>query len=212
MLNFISAFAVSFLGSIPLGSLNLTAIQIYLQSNFKSVVYFSLSASVIEFFYSYLAIKGEIYISENDFINSIFSYISILVFLLLGFSNLKSTNNSMTLEKISYQNSLLKFNYNQPIRKGLMLSVLNPQAIPFWIILSNFLKKEGLVQFQSVADILYYTMGVAFGTFFCLLTLTLFVGKILKQKNVRMVFLNKSIGVLLIAMGFIQIGKIIMER
>ena len=203
---------MSFLGSIPLGSLNLTAIQIYLKSDFKSVVYFSLSASIVEFFYSYLAIKGEIYISENNFINSIFSYISILVFLLLGFSNLKSKNNNINLEKISYQNSFLKFNYSQPIRKGFILSVLNPQAIPFWIILSNFLKKEGFVQFQSIADILYYTIGVAFGTFFCLLTLTLFAGKILKQKNVRMVFLNKSIGVLLIAMGFIQIGKIIMVR
>lgn len=203
---------MSFLGSIPLGSLNLTAIQIYLQSNFKSVVYFSLSASLVEFIYSYLAIKGEMYISENDFINSFFSYISILVFLLLGFSNLRSTNNNIKLEKISYQNSFLKINYNQPIRKGLMLSVLNPQAIPFWIILSNFLKKGGFVQLQTIADNLYYTMGVAFGTFFCLITLTLFAGKILKQKNVRMVFLNKSIGILLIALGFIQIGKIIFER
>ncbi len=203
---------MSFLGSIPLGTLNLTAIQIYLQSNFKSVVYFSLSASIVEFFYSYLAIKGEMYISENDFINSIFSYISILVFLLLGFSNLKSKNNRINLEMISHKNSFLKNNNNQPILKGFILSVLNPQAIPFWIILSNFLKKENFVQFQTFADILYYTMGIAFGTFFCLLTLTFFIGKILKQKNIQFLLLNKTIGILLIIMGLLQAAKIIIEH
>ena len=195
---------MSFLGSIPLGSINLTALQIYLKNNFRSVVYFSLSASFIEFFYSYFAIKGEILLSENIFLNYIFSYITMFAFFVLGVLNINAKEKSIIESNISLSHSYFKV-----IRKGFVLSILNPQAIPFWLVLSNFLEKQDLVKFHSTADMLYYTSGVAFGTFFCLLVFALFVGKILKQIQIRMKILHRAIGLLFISLALFQFGKIL---
>ena len=209
LLNFFTAFAVSFLGSIPLGSINLTALQIYLQTNFRSVVYFSLSASFIEFFYSYLAIKGEIILSQNITLNYIFSYITMFAFFVLGILNISSNEKGIVEEIIRVPNMSLSISNYNIIRKGFILSVLNPQAIPFWLVLSNFLEKQDLAKFHSTADTLYYTSGVAFGTFFCLLVFALFIGKFLKQRQIRMKFLNRAIGILFISLALFQLGKIL---
>ena len=200
---------MSFLGSIPLGSINLTALQIYLQTNFRSVVYFSLSASFIEFFYSYLAIKGEIFLSENIFLNYIFSYITMFAFFVLGILNISSKEKRTVEGIIRVPNMSLSLSYFHIIRKGFILSVLNPQAIPFWFVLSNFLEKQDLVEFHSTADTLYYTSGVAFGTLICLLAFALFVGKILKQRQIRMKILNRAIGILFFSLALFQFGKIL---
>ncbi|MBP7283986.1 MAG: LysE family transporter [Leptospiraceae bacterium] len=209
MFNFFIAFAVSFLGSIPLGSLNLTALQIYLQRQFSSVVYFSLAASIVELFYSYFAIEGEIFLSTNPFLNQIFSFITIIVFLFLGFINLTAKAKPISSESLHALNILFEPKKFYFFRKGLILSILNPQAIPFWLVLSNFLVNQDLVQFYSTANIIYYTLGVAFGTFFCLLTFALLAGRILKQKQIRMELLNRAIGILFIVIVFFQIGKMV---
>jgi len=199
---------VSFLGSIPLGSLNLTALQIYTYNIFKQVVYFALAASLVEFFYSYFAIKGEILLSQFPFVNQVFSYITIAAFIILGVINLSSKEKPISIQSLHALNFVfvpLDFRF---FRKGFVLSILNPQAIPFWLILSDFLVKQGFVEFNSKADTVYYTSGVALGTFFCLLVFAVFVGRILKQKQIRMEVLNRVIGVLFIVMGVFQIWKI----
>ncbi len=211
MLNFLISFVLSFLGSIPLGSLNLTALQIYIYNQFKQVVYFALAASLVEFFYSYFAIRGELLLSHYPFLNQIFSYITIAAFIILGVINLSSKEKPISIQSLHALNSVfvpLDFRF---FRKGFVLSILNPQAIPFWLILSDFLVKQGLVEFNSTADTLYYTSGVAFGTFICLLSFAVFAGKILKQKQIRMEILNRAIGSLFIAIAFFQIGRMVVE-
>lgn len=200
---------MSFLGSIPLGSLNLTALQIYIYNQFKQVVYFALAASLVEFFYSYFAIRGELLLSQYPFINQIFSYITIAAFLILGVINLSSKEKPISIQSLHALNSVfvpLDFRF---IRKGFVLSILNPQAIPFWLVLSNFLEGQDLVKFYSIADTLYYTSGVAVGTFFCLLAFAVFAGRILKQRQIRMEILNRGIGFLFIAIALFQIGKMV---
>jgi threonine/homoserine/homoserine lactone efflux protein len=200
---------VSFLGSIPLGSLNLTALQIYIYNQFKQVVYFALAASLVEFFYSYFAIRGEILLSQYPFLKQFFSYITIAAFIILGVTNLSAKEKPISIQSLHALNSVFVPLDVRFFRKGLVLSLFNPQAIPFWLVLSNFLEGQDLVKFHSTADTLYYTAGVAFGTFFCLLSFAVFAGRILKQKQIRMEILNRGIGFLFIAIAFFQIGKLV---
>lgn len=209
MLNFLIAFAVSFLGSIPLGSLNLTVLQIYLNHHFRSVVYFSFAAGLVEFFYSYVAVRGEVFLLENPNLNQVFSYITIVIFFFLGFINLLSKPKPVSSRTLDALNVIFEPNDFRFFRKGLILSILNPQAIPFWLVLSNFLGKRGLVQFNSIADTFYYTLGVAFGTSVCLIVFVFVAGTMVKQKQIRAEKLNRFIGLIFLSMGIFQLGKMI---
>lgn len=89
--------------------------------------------------------------------------------------------------------------------KGLILSLLNPQAIPFWLVLSNFLQKQGLVEFKTNADTVYYILGVSLGTFVSLVSFAFLLGKFFHRKKIDTYLLNRFIGSILIGMAIYQL-------
>ena len=161
---FLVAFAFSFLGSIPPGTINLSVLQLSLSGRMGAALRFCLAAAVVEYPYAYIALRFEKLITETPLIQNHFHLISALVMIFLGILGLYAHKSDNEKWK-NFQHS--------GFRKGVIISLLNPLAIPFWIGVTAYLKNEEWVVLSSELDIHLYVFGVSAGTFVLLAVLSL---------------------------------------
>lgn len=160
--NFFVAFVFSFLGSIPPGTINLTTLQLGLEKKINIAWRFAFAAAIMEYPYAWIAVEFNHYIVSQPIIISNFKLLSALVMLLLGALNLWSAYKATPIVK-RFQDS--------GIRKGLVLGILNPLAIPFWIGITAYLTAHGWISFSSPTGLHGYLSGVFLGAFCLLLSL-----------------------------------------
>ncbi len=151
---FLIAFIFSFLGSIPPGTLNLTVLRLGLEHKMSIAWRFALAAALIEYPYAWLALLFEDWITSSPAVVSNFALISGIVMLTLGVvtirTALKPAGDVGTVRESGF-------------RKGLVLSLLNPLALPFWIGITAYLKSQGWIALGSAAEIHSYLLGISLG-------------------------------------------------
>ncbi|MBL6449716.1 LysE family transporter [Fulvivirga sp. 29W222] len=164
------AFIFSFLGSIPPGSINLSVIQLSLDSRLSAALRFALAAALIEYPYAFIAVQFEGWITSSPVIINNFKLIAASVMLLLGVVNLwpQKKSPSKIMETIR----------NSGFRKGVIISLLNPLAIPFWIGVTAYLNHQGWINLETVDQVFVYVLGISVGTFFLLALLALLAKKL----------------------------------
>ena len=143
--NLIFGFVFSFIGSIPPGSLNLSVIQLSLQRQFSAAIRFGFAAAMIEFIYAAIAIKLQLYITSNPTIQSNFQLISASVLVILGFVNLATIKNKPG------KNGAKRGIEQSGFRRGILLSIANPLAMPFWIVVTSYLQSNSWINLDDVS-------------------------------------------------------------
>ena len=162
LLNFVMAFTFSFVGSIPPGTLNLTVLRLGLDNKIKVAWRFAFAASIIEYPYAWIALKFNQFIISSPFILDNLKLLSGIVMLLLGVLNLWSARKPTTFVN-RFEDSGL--------RKGIVLGILNPLAIPFWIGITAFLTAQGWIDLTTTPRVHGYLAGVFLGAFALLIAL-----------------------------------------
>ncbi|MEL7001970.1 MAG: LysE family transporter [Bacteroidota bacterium] len=176
---FIIAFFFSFIGSIPPGTLNLSVIQLSLDNKLKAAIRFSLAAAIIEFPYAFIAVKFENLITSSPIVLNNFKLIAAVVMISLG------TVNLITYSKPSTSDTLEKLKQSG-FRKGVILSILNPLAIPFWVGVTAYLNHQQWIVLTGNWSITIYVLGISFGTFSLLALLALlsqYLGGLFRKKS-----------------------------
>jgi threonine/homoserine/homoserine lactone efflux protein len=161
-------FAFSFLGSIPPGTINISVMQLSLNRQYWAALRFAMAAALIEYPYVLIAVVFETWITSSPMIIANFQIIGGSVMLLLGVINLWSSVNPSKLTK---KLELSGF------RKGLLISIANPLAIPFWIGVTAYLKSNGWVDTTDSAVYLY-ALAISLGTFVLLALVALLAKKV----------------------------------
>jgi threonine/homoserine/homoserine lactone efflux protein len=157
---FASAAAISSIGGLPLGTLNITAMFIAEHRGTSAALWFALGALLIEIVYVYLTLKLFEWLSTNAKVLTVIRWISIGVMLTIGIWLL--VENAHADMHISTESS--KAN---PFLTGLLLSALNPAQIPFWLGWNAVAIDRKLLQLQTPAT-LVWLMGIGTGTFMSL--------------------------------------------
>src|SRR5688572_5925833 len=134
--NFFLAFIFSFLGSIPPGTLNLTVLQLGLDKKINIAWRFAAAAALIEYPYAWLAVAFKNYITTSPVILDNFKLISAVVMITLGALNIWSAQRPTVFTE-KFQES--------GFRRGIVLSILNPLAMPFWIAVTAYLSVQGWI-------------------------------------------------------------------
>lgn len=160
--NLILAFVFSFLGSIPPGTLSLTMLQLGLEKRIRIAWRFALAAALIEYPYTWIAVAFENFITSSPVVLDNFKLITALVMMLLGVFNLWSTKRPTVFAK-RFQES--------GFRRGVVLGILNPLAIPFWIGVIAYLKVQGWIVLGSHQQLHSLLLGAALGGFTLLILL-----------------------------------------
>ncbi|MEQ8583960.1 MAG: LysE family transporter [Marinoscillum sp.] len=160
----IIAFVVSYLGSIPPGTINITSMQLSVQKHGRAAFFFALAASITEFVYAGVTVRFQIFLSEKPYFTENFQIITALAMLVLGIANLLTKTNSQSL--LSKSTALKGRN---GFKRGVILGVLNPLTIPFWLTVTAYLQNHRLISLSG-AHFWLYLCGISLGTFALLLT------------------------------------------
>ena len=191
--NFLYAFIFSFVGSIPPGSINLSVIEMGLEQKIKAAMRFSLAASLMEYPYAWLAVKFEQLITSSPLINENLHLISAIVMTLLGVIGLWPTSQAPSKFRQKYKNS--------GFRRGLLLGVLNPLAIPYWVGITAYLRSSNWIEVNSPAELHAYLFGVFLGALMLLIVLAQLSNKVM-QGFMQFPWIRKIPGTLLLVLGF----------
>ena len=81
---FFTGMLISFLGSLPLGTLNVSAMQIGIQENLKNAIRFSLGVALVEILYVRLSLTGIDWVIEHETLFNVLQWITVFIFIILA--------------------------------------------------------------------------------------------------------------------------------
>jgi threonine/homoserine/homoserine lactone efflux protein len=190
---FLVGLITSFIGSIPPGTLNILVLQLGLENKLRIAIRFALAVALIEYPYTWIAVEFEQLITSSPVIKENFQLLGASLMTILGIFALWAARKPSEFS-VKFQNS--------GFRRGLVLSILNPQAIPWWIALTAYLKVQGWILLDTTWRLHAYILGTAVGVFILLLLLALAARKISSQFQ-HSLALRLLPGVVLLVLGLL---------
>jgi threonine/homoserine/homoserine lactone efflux protein len=133
-----------------------------------------MAVTIIEYPYTWLAIQFEYWITSNPLIIENFQLLTAIVMTLIGIANLWSAQKPSRLTE--------KFQASG-FRRGLILSILNPLALPFWIGVTAYLKAQGWIDLSTTIRLHSYVLGTSVGVFVLLALFILLSKKLAGYAN-----------------------------
>lgn len=189
---FLLGFFFSFIGSIPPGTLNITVLQLGLEKKTNIALRFALAVAIIEYPYAWIGVQFEYYITSTPVVLDNFQLIAALVMTVLGIINLLPSREPKGFAK--------RFN-DSGFRRGIILSILNPMAIPYWMGFTAYLKVQGWIDLSTPGLLHSYVFGTAIGALALLTLLVIFAQRV--APYVQGSRLIKTIpGLVLLGLGF----------
>ena len=181
----------SFLGSIPPGTLNVCVLQLGLEKKIATALRFALAVSIIEYPYTWIGVQFEYWITSSPAIIENFQLITAIVMTIIGLLNIWSAQRPTEFATRFSESGF---------RRGLVLSILNPMAIPFWIGITAYLKAQHWIDLSSTFKLHLYIFGTSVGVMVLLALYTY-----LAHRLSRYVTGNKLVklipGITLLALG-----------
>ncbi|HOX82726.1 MAG TPA: LysE family transporter [Chryseolinea sp.] len=154
ILSFVISFAFSFVGTIPPGTLNLSIIQLGLDKKIRTAWRFGIAASIVEYPYAWLAVKFEYLITSSPLITENIQLITAIVMLTVGVLTLWTANKPSELGE--------KFK-DSGFRRGILLGILNPLALPFWVGTTAYLRGQHWIDLSTTLNLHAYLLGASLG-------------------------------------------------
>lgn len=196
---------VSFLGSLPLGTLNVAAMQISVQENITNALYFSLGSLLTEMIYVRISLVGINWIRKQKVLFKWMEWITLFIVLALAAGSFIAATHQHHAKNIMLNNNMNRFVL------GLLLSAISPMQIPFWFGWSTVLFAKNILQSKNSFYNLYI-VGIGLGTLAgnCVF---IFGGKYIVQKlNANENILNWVIGGIFALTAIIQFIRILMHK
>jgi threonine/homoserine/homoserine lactone efflux protein len=160
---FIAGLVFSFIGSIPPGTLNLAVLELGMEHKIKIALRFSLAVAIIEYPYAWIAVVFEDWITSSPLIIQNFQLITAIVMTLIGALSLWAARKPSEFTE--------RFNASG-FRRGIVLSILNPMAIPFWIGITAYLKAQHWIDLSTPVLLHGYVFGTSVGVMILLVLFT----------------------------------------
>ena len=155
----LTGLLISFLGSLPFGTLNITAFNIAATQSINDAILFALAVVLVELLAVLLTLKGA---SKINYKSRIFYYASPLAVILLLYLATSSFTTAINPQEMNANSHLFPM-IQSPILLGLLLSVLNPLHIPFWMGWNTALIGKGLLENTKNMH-RYYITGIGIGS------------------------------------------------
>lgn len=192
------AFLVSYAGSIPPGTINVTTMQLSIQGKSRSAFFFALGASVTEFVYAGATVKFQIFLSERPLITDHFQIITALAMIILGMVNLTAKGGSKQFLVTAVKG-------RDGFKRGIILGVLNPLTIPFWLAVTAYLQSNNWIALDGIL-FWNYIIGISVGTFALLVTVNA-IGSKFEQLASNTFLVYKTPGIIFLCLGFYNLIK-----
>ena len=194
---FLLGLFFSFIGSIPPGTLNVSVLQLGLEKKIKIALRFALAVSIIEYPYAWIAVVFQEWLTSTPLIIENFQLITAIVMTTLGIFTLWSARKPSALA--------IKFS-ESGFRRGVVLSILNPMAIPYWMGATAYFKAQGWINLSTQGLVHSFVFGTAVGAML-LLTLFTFMAARLSSYVEQNIFVKMLPGFIMLALGLYAFAK-----
>jgi threonine/homoserine/homoserine lactone efflux protein len=202
---FFVAFSISFLGTLPIGTLNTSVADYALKGNFKGAAEFGLAAILVEVTLVALALLA---LNKITHLQKLFKYLSAVICVVIFFFAYKSLEAAFHMK--SYRD-MLPFVGMNAFYAGLALSLLNPLHLPFWLSWTAVLKSRNILDSKPFAYNIYI-IAIGTGTFSAF-TIYGFAGNFLMNTlKAEHNLINWLLGLTLLLTGIILAYKLIAKK
>lgn len=155
---FFTGLMVSFLGSLPLGTLNVAAMQISVSDGVKAAMLFSFGSLLVEIIYVRISLVAIDWIRKQEKILKILEWVTVIIVVALAVSSFYAALHPSVKANVVLSSSLPKFIL------GAVMCAVNPVQIPFWFGWSTVLfTKKVLLPRPDHYN--FYILGIGLGTF-----------------------------------------------
>jgi len=202
---FFTGLLVSFLGSLPLGTLNIAAMQISVSDGVTSAMLFSAGSLLVEIIYVRISLVAIDWIRRQEKILKILEWVTLLIVVALAVSSFYAALHPNVKENVVLSSPMPKFFL------GMLMCAVNPVQIPFWFGWSTvlFTKKVLLPRNDHYNS---YIIGIGLGTFIgnCIFIFggLLIANKISNNQHI----MNWVIGGIFAITAIIQLWKILKHK
>ncbi len=196
---------ISFLGSLPLGTMNVTATNISAQQGSYPATLFALGSLVVETICVCIVLIAMNWVRKQQKIFRVFEWLTALLILILSLGSFVAAINMK-----GFGNNVFTAYHIHPFLLGILLSALNPLHIPFWFGWSTVLLNKNILLPQPRSYGIYVS-GISAGT---ILGFDVFIyggNYIVQQLSDKQEILNCTIGVVLFITAIIQFYKILFK-
>jgi threonine/homoserine/homoserine lactone efflux protein len=196
---------VSFLGSLPLGTLNVAAMQISVQESVHNAILFSLGSLTVEMIYVRISLVGINWVRKQKKLFRYMEWITVAIVLALAIGSFAAAMKPHAAKNVVLNNNINRY------ALGAMLSAINPVQIPFWFGWSTVLfTKNILAPKNSFYNL--YIVGIGIGTLLGNFVF-IFGGKwIVTMLNGNQNLLNWIIGGIFTVTAIIFLIKILLHK
>jgi len=202
---FITGLFISFLGTLPLGTLNIAAMQISVSDGIRPALYFACGVLLVEIIYVRISLVAMDWVRKQQRLFRILEWATLFIILALAIASFVAAADPGETKNVILSNSMHRF------LLGLMMSAINPMQIPFWFGWSTvlFTKKVLLPQNNHYNS---YIGGIGLGTFIGM-CLFIFGGRFLVESlNAHQKMINWIIGGIFAVTALIQLWRMLRKK
>ncbi|MFY0482697.1 hypothetical protein ACI6PS_08825 [Flavobacterium sp. PLA-1-15] len=165
--NIFVGFVVSFLGSLPLGYLNVIGLEVYSRTNMDNLILYLLGVITIEAIVIYCTLLFADKLSRKKKLMKFIDFFSIIFMLVLAYifhsqSKSEGSSEDQVSEYIAYSGYLI----------GIIFSCLNFMQIPFWLGWNVYVVNAKYITLGKKLNLIYLA-GTLIGSFCGILTVVM---------------------------------------
>lgn len=202
---FYSGLSISFFGSMVIGTISISAMQISITEGVRPALHYSVGSIIAEMIYVRLLLVALTWIRKQERIFKIMEWMAAAIVVVLAIGSFKAA-----MGHHDAKNVVLSYTMNRFLL-GFIMRCISPAAIPFWLGWSSVLYAKGIMKHQR-GYYNSYLLGIGIGT---LLAHFIFIfGGLLAVEylNASQDLINIAIGCVFAITAIIQIWKILTKK
>jgi len=201
MVLFVFGMGLSLLGSLPPGLISLSVAQTAIIRGFRLAFWLGAGAAAAEFFQAWFAVEMSGWFLQHPAVERYFQWAAIPIFWILAiylffFARAPKSADASRAGSVAGQ-----------IGRGILLSVFNLLAIPYWFTYCGWLRVTDWWQEEGLGSTLVFSAGVSVGTLGAL-ALYAWLGQEIVQRSDKVAqYANRFVALIFFALGL----KIILD-
>ena len=202
---FVTGLFISFLGALPMGTLNISSMQIAITDGYYPAVLFALGALLVEMIYVRMTLVAMDWFRAHKKLLQVMEWLTLVIILVLAASSFYTAMHPTLKANPILSNSIHRF------WLGAGLSAINPLQIPFWFGWSTVLTGKGILVREGF-NYVYYILGIGIGTFIGF-TVFIFGGKLLVDRlDAQQKLIQWILGGIFLITGIIQAVRMLRRK
>jgi len=198
-LTFLIGILLNAMGYIPPGNINLTVAQLAINKGMRQVWYFILSFSCVEVFFTFGMMRFARWamsdINPNEAVSEVRLGTLVDCFMILMFITM-GTITWVNRKKVPITSNKKEDKRSGSVLYGLILGVLNPVQIPFWLFFGNYVILHEWIE-TDYLSLIIFSLGSGVGSAVALYVYAHFATFIQEKFALSSLIINKSIATFL---------------